>query len=520
MKSVADLRYSCLVWPLLVAVAGFSLPVGAASNSDALDGLLGNIVACNLSERLMADIQPAPLYQAIDGSCSAVTDDVASLQTLYSDPACGQALAFQTTPLVNYCLRTLNKEQLGNADDLQGQAPFWTLSPGNRFDLGALSLEGLAQPYMSRVAYKQVETEGGTCNLEMRIYKSSPTATGLNSMLALHGGSWTSRGFGFLGLEMTVPHFTNAGFVVFAPFYRLLENREGNAACHNASIQDVIEDAADAMEFIIANAQIWGGSERPAVFGQSAGAHLAASIAVTQPQRVSNAVLLYPPTDFSDFVSEILNGNYTNEEGLNILQRVIGGEAAEVDVSASPIPENSFPAIVQDNPAAYPPMFMLHGLADDLVDARQSLRLCAALGGDVAASQDADVLRQRPELRHILDCDTRQSKAHLIKEGKHALDVCPLANPLLSSACLSGSEQSKALVADSMSQAVSWSESLMTVADNGEVTTPPATVPDSSTGGSSGGGASGVLLLWVLLCRCLGRFYLGRFHLGRFCPLR
>ena len=506
MKRLLTVQVAGSLVTALLGLLAFSQQSQAASNNDVLKDLLGNAVACNLSTQLMADIQPGTLYRAQDNTCSAVTSDVESVQTLYTDAACQQAFPYRTTPLVEYCLRTLDKQQLGNADDLLGQTPYWTLSPGNRFDLGALSLESVVQPYVTSVAYKQVETAGGTCSLEMRVYKSSPTATGLDSMLALHGGSWTSRGFGFLGLEMTVPHFTNAGFVVFAPFYRLLENREGNAACHNASIQDVIEDAADAMQYIIDNAELYGGSQRPAVFGQSAGAHLAASLAVGQPQRVSNAVLLYPPTDFSDFVSEILNGNYTNEEGLNILQRVIGGEAADVDVSASPIPENSFPAIVQENPAAYPPVFMLHGLDDELVDARQSLRLCGAFGGDVAASQDANDLRGRPDLRHIIDCNEQQSKAHLIKEGKHALDVCPISNPLVNSACLSGSGQSKSLVADSMTQAVAWSKALMMDVDTGNENPPSVDVPQSS----SGGGVFGVPMLWLLLMGALYRHCLNR----------
>ena len=491
-------RGGALVLVLLQAF-GFSTKIQAASNENVLGDIVGNIAACNLSRRWMADITPNPLFQANNGSCDVVADDIDLVQTLFSDPTCMQPFSYRTTSLAEYCLRTLDKELLGNGADLVGDEPFWTLSPGSRYDFGALPLTGLQQPYVSRIPYKTVETAGGTCVLEMRVYKSSPTATGLSSMVALHGGSWTSRGFGFFGLEMTVPHFTNAGFVVFAPFYRLLDTKEGNAACHNASIEDIVLDADDALQWVRTNAALWGGNDYPAVFGQSAGAHLAASLAVHRPEQVSNAVLFYPPTDFTDFVSEILNGNYTNEQGLDILQRVIGGSADTVDVSASPIPENTFPAIVESNPSAFPPMFMLHGLADELVDARQALRLCAALGGDVSAAEDADALRASPELRHKLDCDDRLSSVHVFKEGEHALDVCPSNNPLLSQVCLSGSSQSRDLVADSVSAAIDWTVSVVEIGTEEEVTTPPTQDADADQGKKSSGSIGGASVAFLLL---------------------
>jgi len=477
------------LYPLLLKIVSITLLLaqaflGAAhanSNSDILEGLLGNIAACNLSKRLMADIPPQPIYQANSGSCDVIVDELNSVQTVFSDALCEQPFSYRTTSLPEYCLRTLNKELLGNGADLVASEPHWSLSPGNRYDLGALPLQGLRQPYVSRVPYRTVSTAGGSCTLEMRIYKSSPTASGLKSMIALHGGSWTSRGFGYFGLEMSVPHFTDADFVVFAPFYRLLDSREGNAACHNATIQEVISDADAALQWVRANAANYGASDYPVVFGQSAGAHLAASLAVHQPTLISNAVLFYPPTDFTDFAAEIRNGNYTNEQGLDILQRVIGGPADTVDLSASPIPENTFPTLVESNPDAFPPMFILHGLADELVDARQALRLCAALGGSVADALDADTFRQAPELRHKLDCDTRQSTVHLTKEGQHALDVCPSNNLLLSDICLSGSEQSRALVADSISAAVAWAVDVAALRAGADVTPEnPSTPPDTN----------------------------------------
>jgi len=484
-----------------------SVSIASPDNSDVLSDVLGSIAACNLSRRLMADIQPAPIYRANTGSCNRVTDDVFPVQTLFTDAECTQPFSYRTTTLAEYCLRTFDKTLLGNAANLQGRDAYWSLSPGSRYDLGALALDGLTQPYVSRIPYKTVDTAEGSCVLEMRIYKSSPTATDLTSLIALHGGSWTGRGFGFLGLEMTATQFTNSNFVVFAPFYRLLDSREGNPACHNASIQDITDDANDALQWVRTNAQNWGGNDYPVVFGQSAGAHLAASLAVHQPTQVSNAVLFYPPTDFSDFAEQIRNGNYANEQGLDILQRVIGGPAETIDLSASPIPENTFPTIVESNPVAFPPMFMLHGLADDLVDARQSLRLCGALGGSVANSADANTFRESVELRHKIECDSRQSTVHLIKQGQHALDVCLSNNPLLSDVCLSGSEQSRALVADSVTSAISWAVEVSRQRANPN---PPDSTPEPTNAvkPSSGGSMSWLAMLSLLVLVVCRKFRL------------
>jgi len=456
------------------------------ANTDLLVDLLGNAIGCRLSEEFQVDLPIAPLYESNAGSCDLINPESAAGGSYFSDAACSMSVEFQPTGQFAYCASALDKSGLGNADDLQGRSPVWTLSPGSRYDLGARPLRAVSQPYMQRNTYREVETESGTCRLEMRVYKSSPNASGLRSMVMLHGGSWTSRGFGFFGLEMTVPHFTSEGYVVFTPFYRLLDDAEGNAACHNASITNVIDDAEFALDWVIENAAQFGGNDFPVVFGQSAGAHLAASLSVHQPEKVSNAVLFYPPTDFTDFALRAMDGSYTDEQGLRILERVVGTTIDQVDISASPVPENSFPQLVEPNPGAFPPMFFLHGLADTLVEPRQSVRLCHALSGNIESGPVPDSFLESEALQQNYVCDDRGSAIHLIKEGQHALDVCISSNILLQSSCLSGSEASRVEVAQAMGEAVAWSSR---VADQ---------QLGSLGGGSSGSGGGALLWLWVL----------------------
>jgi len=451
-----------------------NISINILEDRDALTDLLGSALACRFAEELMVELERSPVYTSTGTDCQVTEGFSSDQNSLFSDASCQQPIVLNEIPRLQYCK--------------------WLLTPGNLFDIGAASLIGLRQPYLQRVNYKQVDTDRGTCNLEMRIYKNDLSDTDSRSMLALHGGSWRARGFGFLGLEMTVPRLTDQGFVVFAPFYRLIDTDEGPPACHGATLAQVREDAADALRWVEQNASLYGAGDFPTVFGQSAGAHLATSLAVDFPDRVANAVLFYPPTDFTDFGLRVIDGRYTNEQGLDILQAVVGTTAEEFDVSASPVPENSFPQQVVTNPASFPPVFMLHGLADELVEATHSTRLCGALSGDLETVAEREFWLAQGDEAIVIDCDNRGSELHLIRQGDHALDICLSDNILLQQFCLSGSEQSRALVADAVNGASQWAASVADVRagdDNNSVNS------ESRSGGS--GAAFGVLLLGVML---------------------
>jgi len=205
--------------------------------------------------------------------------------------------------------------------------------------------------------------------------------------------------------------------------------------------------------------------------------------------------LMYPPTDFTDFVERANGGYYTYPEGINIVDDVIGVPVSNADITASPIPENSFPQRVALDPALYPPMMLVHGMSDELVEARQSSRLCDALASRPLLPVDQELLTPT-ELRTITDCGTaangQGSTLHLILQGKHALDVCIDDSLSNGGACPAGNAESRQLVADSIGQAVNFSTSVALASDAGQTGT-------GGGGGSSGGGALqpiGLLLLF------------------------
>ncbi|MBX2882954.1 MAG: alpha/beta hydrolase [Granulosicoccus sp.] len=478
-------------------------PLFAQSLPDIKD-VFRNELACRALQPLLADMRTAPLYQQQATACTAVVPDEREGVAYFSDAECKQPVDYTPTPVAAYCEQILNKDTLG--EGLGASGSHWTLSPGTRLDLGARPLDGSTQPYQQRTVYRSVDTAGGRCKLEMRIYKRQPGVQGQRSLIALHGGSWSARGFGFLGLEFSVAHFIEQGFVVYAPFYRLLGNTEGSAACNNSTIDAIVEDAQAALSWVELNAPTYGSDGLPVVFGQSAGAHLATSLAVNQASRVSAAVLFYPPTDFADFALRIQGGYYTNEQGLGILERVMGTTADQVDINASPISDNSFPTRIIEEDLEVPPMFMLHGMADDLVEPRQSVRLCQAIAGTELMPVE-QALSRPASLREVRSCGA-QSALHLISEGQHALDACVADTLIATDFCLSGSQSSRAEVATAIDTAASFAQdkfdsaNASLVADNaddGDLTDGGIVDDDSAlepvTQNQSSGGA---VALWLL----------------------
>jgi len=315
--------------------------------------------------------------------------------------------------------------------------------------------------------------------------------------MALHGGSWQHRASGFVGIEATATHFTNRGFVVFSPFYRLIGESDGNVACNDATLSDIESDVNDALDWINVRSEEFSLNGKATVFGQSAGGHLALSLAVNRSSEIRRAILFYAPTDFADFAEQINSGAYTNPAGLKILQTVTGKTIEELDTRSELVVDNSFPAIVASAPADFPPMFILHGEMDSLLPFRQSVRLCNALGGSADPNVGpAELSPNINELASSTVCSANGSTLHLIAEGEHALDLC-----LAPGLCLSGSEQSAEQVARSMTTMLEWAS-----ADS-------VAVPAIRVGSGGGLGAVHWLVLVVIMCM-LGFRYVSSAHQG------
>jgi len=485
-------------------VFSFGLLNTATVRADIVSELLGNQLLCSVLERQLASMPVEPLYQVDNGQCTSVIPDNGDV-AWFADNQCTDPVTYSKTKLQNYCAAADNRAELGNGLNIVSNS--WTLNPGNRLDLGARSLEGVTQPYMQRLVYRQVQTSRGRCDLEMRIYKKHPGATGQRSMIMLHGGSWTSRSFGNLGLELAAPHFVDKDFVVYSPFYRLLDDTDSSNACNQAQFNEIVADANAALDWVLDNASQYGSGGLPVVFGQSAGGHLALSLSVNRPSSVSGAVLMYPPTDFTDFLQRIQTGAYTNPQGLSVLERVVGTTPENASLSLPLVGENSFPARVASEGGAWPPMFIVQGSDDDLVESRQSVRLCDALAGRALSPVNQEV-GEAIGPRDVLNCGNATQPAstlHLIKLGKHALDVC--IDPRVPDLCLSGGLGSQALVSQSIVESVDFAfaahQANVAATSGGQGNTggetPVATTTPSVTTSGGGRGALGYLSLFLVL---------------------
>ena len=188
-------------------------------------------------------------------------------------------------------------------------------------------------------------------------------------LLWFYGGSWSSgrrQDYGFAARA-----FASFGFVVVVPDYRLVPH---------VRFPNFVEDAAAAAAWAVANVARYGGDPaRVAVAGHSAGAYIAAMLALDARWlravgvgRISAAVGLAGPYDFHPFTTASTHAAF----------------------GAAPDPLATQPITFVRRDA--PPMLLATGDADLTVRPRNSIRLAEALH---AAGAPA-TLRRYPDLTH------------------------------------------------------------------------------------------------------------------------
>jgi len=394
---------------------------------------LASIAACDFTRRsFLASMSVPALYTVSNGACLAADPAGPDTGQYFADPSCQpqNQIAYRPPSYDAFCAETLTfvgpNPSLGNAswapdvnqvnDRLPASVParMWSLSYGTQ--LKAAIDTGSQVPFMKRVNYRTISNTGrgsGTCQLEMRVYKKDAVASNLKPLLAMHGGSWAYRGFAFSGLEAQVSQFTDRGYVVFAPFYRLSGEADGNIECNGAIWSDVISDVETALSWVRqygpalgAQAGADGRSIPVAVWGQSAGAQLSAYLAVYHPSDVSRGLLLYPPVDAQDFLN---NYQATFPRAAGILKRFCGAVNDQPDPIC--VTQNSLYALVNDRT---PPLFMIHGTGDTIVPYQQSSGMCSRYGNTAVAGTTV--------APGTYDCG-RMSELRLVAGAEHALDA-------------------------------------------------------------------------------------------------
>lgn len=487
---------------LLILIAPAVVKAGEDSP---LTDLLTGAAVCEVSSHLLADLPPGgPLYSLQGGQCAETRpDSLPPVDGYFADAACLQAIRFRSQSFRDYCDQLLDPQRLGNGAYLTGLPQTWTLSQGARMDISVDSIKDNHQPFMTQAVYKSVDS----CQLEMRIYKKTLDSKDLKPLIMIHGGSWKLRQSGFIGAEAQVSHFTERGFVVFAPFYRLTGAEDGNSECNGVGGEEVTADIKDALDWVLSEGGAYGAaSGRVYVTGQSAGAHLAGWLVTHRADDIARGLLLYPPTDFADFIAQWrASGEPEKTRGLSALEDFIGEPLEGLDLNKAIVSDNSFPAIVANNPIRHAPLFIIHGANDGLVPVRQSERLCNALSATPGNNPVGDISTATAQgHKQTFDCDPRGSQLHIITEADHVLDVCLDLGLFPLSDCPAGGQQSQQAARDSLQAARDWiaqdpAQPAVSTGDGGsgalDDNADTGIMGDSGEKEASGGGASGFLLL-------------------------
>jgi len=479
------------------------------------DSKLTDIAACDRFARVLVskNMTTEPLYRMNQGVCEKISPSASG--NYFSDSQCTSAVIYRKQSVSDFCRElSLQKEDFGNG--AKTEESIWWQHPGVSLDIGVESLSGNSIPFETRTVYKTVDSErgNGTCKLEMRVYKKRIGEAGLKPLLMFHGGSWNARQGGMIGLQSQLSHYTDDGFVVFTPFYRLARENEAeaNIECNGVTGEAIVEDANDALNWVREHAASYGGvvgSNGVLVAGQSAGGHLAASLAVHRPDQVSRALLFYPPTDFPSVIGDWqTNGIPENTLGLAAINGFIGESVETVDYANNAlVQDNEFPKFAAAKQGQIPPLYMIHGDADALVPVTQSARLCNGLTGDADNGPASDLTMPAGAARKVIECDDAESQLHVIAGADHILDVCIKIGGVIEIVCPTGTIASQNAARKSIIGARAWlfrdANSVVTSSDSGERDEPNPSNESPQTGNNntSGGGTVSLLGLFFLFLR-------------------
>jgi acetyl esterase/lipase len=249
--------------------------------------------------------------------------------------------------------------------------------------------------------------------LRLDLYLPTGTAAPTPVVLWVHGGGWCAGARAPLA-AYAVP-LTGAGVAVAAVQYRLTSTTPDCANANGAIWPAQVHDLKGAVRWLRANAATYQlDPARVAVWGQSAGAHLALSLALsagdpelegtvggnaTQASDVRAVVAYFPPTDLLQLGPDFALAPTLRPDLVSVVDgpgqphaRLIGyggaGEGFGVIRANAQNPSPPWPALLARAQSASPltrvdqtdvPVYLLHGAADVTVPVAQSRRLRDAL---------------------------------------------------------------------------------------------------------------------------------------------
>ncbi|WP_328498616.1 alpha/beta hydrolase [Streptomyces sp. NBC_00414] len=206
--------------------------------------------------------------------------------------------------------------------------------------------------------------------LELDLWLPENPTGPLPVIVFVHGGAWRTGlrddpGPAFRSWQPgPFARLAQAGFAVACPGYRL-----SGEAVHPTQVDDL--SAASAW-LHARSGELGLDTARTVVWGESAGGHLAALLALTSPRRnpsvppMTGCVTWYAPTDLVALAEDPADG-HTFEA------MMVGGAPADMPDrtrDASPVHHAGADA---------PPFLILHGTRDHIVPSDQGVRLAAAL---------------------------------------------------------------------------------------------------------------------------------------------
>jgi acetyl esterase/lipase len=277
--------------------------------------------------------------------------------------------------------------------------------------------------------------------LRLDLYLPTGAATPTPVVLWVHGGGWCAGARA--PLAAYAAPLTSAGVAVAAVQYRLTSTTPDCANAGGSTWPAQVHDLKGAVRWLRANAATYQlDPTRIGVWGQSAGAHLALSLALsagdpelegtvggngTQSSAVRAVVAYFPPTDLLQLGPDFALAPTTRPDLVSVVDgpgqphaRLIAyggpGEGLGVIRANAQNPSPPWPELLARAQSASPltrvdptdvPVYLLHGAADVTVPVAQSRRLRDAL---VAAGID-HVYREVAGLGHIPPTDPALDQA-------------------------------------------------------------------------------------------------------------